>query len=42
MNVFIDPRFDRVYGRYPLVLADIGARGGLKAACPCTWRATGA
>jgi FkbM family methyltransferase len=30
MNVFIDPRFDSVYGRYPLVLADIGARGGLK------------
>jgi FkbM family methyltransferase len=30
MNVFIDRRFDSVYERYPLVLADIGARGGLK------------
>jgi FkbM family methyltransferase len=30
MNVFIDPRFEEVYQRSPIVLADIGARGGLK------------
>jgi FkbM family methyltransferase len=30
MNVFIDPRFDDVYRHHPIVLADIGARGGLK------------
>lgn len=30
MNVFIDPRFDDVYQRHPLVLVDVGARGGLK------------
>ncbi|MFB3853304.1 MAG: FkbM family methyltransferase [Vicinamibacterales bacterium] len=30
MDVFIDPRFDEVYRRHPLVLIDVGARGGLK------------
>jgi FkbM family methyltransferase len=30
MDVFIDPRFDDVYRRHPLVLVDVGARGGLK------------
>ena len=30
MDVFIDPRFDEVYRRHPLVLVDVGARGGLK------------
>jgi FkbM family methyltransferase len=30
MDVFIDPRFDDVYRLHPLVLVDVGARGGLK------------
>jgi FkbM family methyltransferase len=30
MDIFIDPRFDGEYERHPLVLADVGARGGLK------------
>jgi FkbM family methyltransferase len=30
MDIFIDPRFDDLYERHPLVLADVGARGGLK------------
>jgi FkbM family methyltransferase len=30
MNVFIHPRFDAVYAEWPLVLADVGARGGLR------------
>jgi FkbM family methyltransferase len=30
MDVFIDPRFDDIYTRNPLVLVDVGARGGLK------------
>jgi FkbM family methyltransferase len=30
MNVFLDSRFDEVYRRHPLVLVDVGARGGLK------------
>ena len=30
MNVFIHPRFDALYEQYPLVLVDVGARGGLK------------
>jgi FkbM family methyltransferase len=30
MDVFIDSRFDGVFERYPIVLADVGARGGLK------------
>jgi FkbM family methyltransferase len=30
MDVFIDPRFDSDYRRHPLVLVDVGARGGLK------------
>ncbi len=34
MDVFIDPRFDAVYRRDPLVLVDVGARGGLKS----NWR----
>jgi FkbM family methyltransferase len=29
-DVFIDPRFDDEYRRQPLVLVDVGARGGLK------------
>ena len=29
-NIFIDARFDDEYARHPLVLADVGARGGLK------------
>jgi FkbM family methyltransferase len=29
-DIFIDPCFDAEYQRYPLVLADVGARGGLK------------
>ncbi len=29
-DIFIDPRFDDEYRRHPLVLADVGARGGLK------------
>lgn len=36
MNIFIDPRFEALYERHPLVLADIGARGGLKK----NWQAT--
>jgi FkbM family methyltransferase len=31
MALFVDPRFESVYGRYPLTLVDVGARGGLKA-----------
>ena len=31
MDVFIDPRFDAEFERQPLVLVDVGARGGLKA-----------
>lgn len=30
MDVFIDPRFDALYRQHPLVLVDVGARGGLK------------
>jgi FkbM family methyltransferase len=30
MNVFVDPRFDRTYEQFPLVLVDVGARGGLR------------
>lgn len=30
MDVFIDPRFADLYRRHPLVLVDVGARGGLK------------
>lgn len=30
MDVFIHPRFDEVFERQPLVLVDVGARGGLK------------
>ena len=30
MDVFIDSRFDDLYRRHPLVLVDVGARGGLK------------
>ena len=30
MDVFLDPRFDDVYRRDPLVLVDVGARGGLR------------
>jgi FkbM family methyltransferase len=30
MDVFIDPRFDDVYRQHPLVLVDVGARGGLR------------
>ncbi len=30
MDIFIDARFDDEYARHPLVLADVGARGGLK------------
>jgi FkbM family methyltransferase len=30
MDVFIDARFDAVYRQQPLVLVDVGARGGLK------------
>jgi len=30
MDIFIDSRFDDLYERHPLVLADVGARGGLK------------
>jgi FkbM family methyltransferase len=30
MDVFIDPRFEPVYARHPLVLVDVGARGGLR------------
>jgi FkbM family methyltransferase len=29
-EIFIDPRFDAEYEQHPLVLADVGARGGLK------------
>ncbi len=35
MNVFIDDRFAETYRRFPLVLVDIGARGGLRK----NWRA---
>jgi FkbM family methyltransferase len=31
MDVFVDPRFDDLYRRYPISLVDVGARGGLKA-----------
>lgn len=30
MDVFLDPRFEDLYRRDPLVLVDVGARGGLK------------
>lgn len=30
MDVFIEPRFESLYARHPLVLVDAGARGGLK------------
>lgn len=30
MNPFVHPRFDAVFERHPLVLVDVGARGGLK------------
>ncbi len=30
MDIFIDPRFEAVYQQHPLVLVDVGARGGLK------------
>ncbi len=30
MDIFIDPRFETEYGRHPLVLVDVGARGGVK------------
>lgn len=30
MDIFIDGRFDADYARYPLVLVDVGARGGVK------------
>ena len=30
MDIFIHPKFDDLYRRHPLVLADVGARGGLK------------
>jgi len=30
MDVFLDPRFDHVYREQPLVLVDVGARGGLR------------
>ena len=30
MNIFIDPRFDDVYRRDPVLLVDVGARGGLR------------
>ena len=29
-DIFIDPRFEEEYARQPIVLADVGARGGLK------------
>lgn len=29
-DIFIDPRFEPDYARHPLVLVDVGARGGLK------------
>lgn len=29
-DIFIDPTFETDYARHPLVLADVGARGGLK------------
>jgi FkbM family methyltransferase len=31
MNIFIDPQFEAEYSRHPLVLVDVGARGGVKA-----------
>src|SRR5262245_58021117 len=30
MSVFLNPRFEPLYAQYPLVMADVGARGGLK------------
>jgi FkbM family methyltransferase len=30
MNVFVDPRFDEIYRQHPIVLVDVGARGGLR------------
>jgi FkbM family methyltransferase len=30
MDIFIDPRFEPEYGRHPLALVDVGARGGVK------------
>jgi FkbM family methyltransferase len=30
MDIFIDPRFEPLYRDHPLVLVDVGARGGLK------------
>jgi FkbM family methyltransferase len=29
-NIFVDPQFDAVFDQHPLVLVDVGARGGLK------------
>jgi FkbM family methyltransferase len=29
MDIFLDPRFSDAYSRHPLVLVDVGARGGL-------------
>jgi FkbM family methyltransferase len=31
MNLFLDPSFERVYADHPVVLVDVGARGGLRA-----------
>lgn len=31
MDVFIHPRFDGAFARHPVVLVDVGARGGVKA-----------
>lgn len=30
IDIFIDPRFEAEYARHPLVLVDVGARGGVK------------
>jgi hypothetical protein len=30
MNVFVHAQFDAIYRERPLILADVGARGGLK------------
>ena len=30
MKIFIEPEFTKYYAQYPLVLADIGASGGLE------------
>jgi FkbM family methyltransferase len=30
MDVFVHPRFEAIYERHPLVLVDVGARGGLR------------